>query len=229
MDEVSRQTGRHRSATRHRYALFVLTVLGGCSRSPLRTAHDGAAAGGDSGENWDTPGATSGSTQDGGGVATGGAAGMGTGGTLGSSAGDTGSGGAVDASSTRRATDATGDAISMDGSPGAVQDGTTSEGEVDASPDGWCDVNPLWDAITEGAGVFLGYCFPFVPDYDPGCGMVRNGGYVVFDGDGRVVDNTGLFGSQKQAWLDGLSTMRWPCYAGQTVQYICVEYPDEPC
>jgi hypothetical protein len=115
----------------------------------------------------------------------------------------------------------------MDGSPGAVQDGATSESEIDASPDGWCDEMPLWNAITEGAGI-LGYCLPFVPDYhDPGCGWVRNGGYVVFDGDGRVVDNTGLFGAQKQAWLDGLSTTRWPCLASQTMQYMCVQVPDE--
>jgi hypothetical protein len=153
---------------------------------------------------------------------------MGTGGTLGSSARDTAFGGAVDASSTRGATDATGDAISMDGSPGAVQDGATSESEIDASPDGWCDVNPLWNAIAEGAGIAFGYCLPFVPDYvDPSGSLVRRGGYVVFDGDGRVVDNTELPDPWKQAWLDGLSTMRWPCYAGQTMQYLCVELPDD--
>jgi len=228
MDEVSRQRRPARSATRHGYALLVLTVLAGCSRSPLRTAHDGAAAGGGGGENWDIPGATEASAQGGGGVATAGAAGMGTGGTLGSSAGDTGFGGTVDASSTHGAADTTGDAISMDGNTGAVQDGATSEGEIDASPDGRCDLMPLWDAIAEGADVF-GYCLPYAPDYDDPCGFVRSVGYVVFDGDGRVVDNTGLFGARKQAWLDGLSTMRWPCYAGQTMQYMCIQVSDDGC
>jgi hypothetical protein len=211
-----------------RYALLALIVLAGCSgKGPLRVVHDGSAAGSSGGENADVPGATGASTQGGGSVAIGGAGGTAAGGTLGSSAKDTAPGGAVDASSTHGAVDATGYAISMDGSPGAVQDVAASESEIDAS-DGWCDETTLWNAINEGAGIF-GYCLPYVLDYDDPCGSVRSGGYLVFDGDGRVVDNTGLFGAQKQAWLDGLSTMRWPCYAGQTMQYMCIQVSDDGC
>jgi len=150
--------GKRKTQSARRYALLVVTVLASCSRSPLRTAHDGAAAGGGGGENWDVPGATGASAQGGGSVAIGGAGGTGTGGTLGSSARDAAPGGAVDASSTHGAVDATGIAISMDGSPGAVQDGATSESEIDASPDGWCDEMPLWNAITEGAGFWDTVC-----------------------------------------------------------------------
>jgi hypothetical protein len=59
----------------------------------------------------------------------------------------------------------------------------------------------------------MGWCVP------------RTAGYVVLDGDGRVVDNTSLSGEGKQMWLDGLSTMRWPCLAGQTLQFTCFECP----
>ena len=66
---------------------------------------------------------------------------------------------------------------------------------------------------------------PFVPNFDSRGVFVRSVGYVVFDGDGRLVDNTELPDRWKQAWLDGSATMRWPCFAGETMQYMCVEYP----
>jgi hypothetical protein len=46
-------------------------------------------------------------------------------------------------------------------------------------------------------------------------------GYIVVDNDGRVVDNTGIPATSRQAWLDKLADQRWPCLAGQTIQYSC--------
>jgi hypothetical protein len=199
--------------------------LAGCSGgSPLRAVHDGAATGGGGGENWDVPGATGGNAQGEDGAAIGGAGGTATGGSLDSSGGGTGPGGAAGASSTRGTGGATGGAMSLDGSPGDVQDGRAAEGVADAPPYG-CDDQLLWYALASGAGVGAGYCCPVLPEYDLQGGFVRTTGYIVFDGDGRVVDNTGLSGAGKQAWLDGLATMRWPCFAGQTMQYMCIEYP----
>jgi hypothetical protein len=200
MSEANQEARPARSANLRRVALLVLAVLAGCSgRSPFRAAHDGAAALGADGEDRDVPSATGGSAQGGGDGPTRGAGGVGTGGTGGSS---TGAGGS-----------------------GPVRDGGGSEGVVDAYPDGWCDETLLWDAIARAAPIGVGYCMRFIPEYDHPSGWIRSVGYVVLDGDGRVVDNTELSGAGKQAWLDGLATVRWPCLAGQTMQYLCIDFP----
>jgi hypothetical protein len=76
---------------------------------------------------------------------------------------------------------------------------------------GW----PLWDAVTRGA-VGAGNCYPFSP-----AGYTPLMGEIVFDSEGRVVDNTGIPSDTKQTWLDKLADQRWPCLAGQTIQYSC--------
>jgi hypothetical protein len=125
----------------------------------------------------------------------------------------------------RPTTGGTGGSADGAGGSGAVRDGEGSEGVVDAYPDGRCDERLLWDAIARAAPIGAGYCMPFIPEYDPPGAWIRSVGYVVLDGDGRVVDNTELSGAGKQAWLDGLATLRWPCHAGQTMQSMCIEYP----
>lgn len=80
-------------------------------------------------------------------------------------------------------------------------------------------VGILWDAIRRGA-VGLGECT--VEDPPPTGAMVtRSLGAIAFDEDGRVVDNTGLMGAEKEAWLDALGGKRWPCFAGTTIGYRC--------
>jgi hypothetical protein len=61
-----------------------------------------------------------------------------------------------------------------------------------------------------------------IPDPGPD-GSITDGGYVVLDGDGRVIDNT-IFGSSysmKQTWLDSLAGYRWPCLAGERITFDC--------
>jgi len=49
----------------------------------------------------------------------------------------------------------------------------------------------------------------------------RFNGAVVFDDEGRLIDNTGLTGSEKQSWLDQFAGERWVCLAGNTIGYRC--------
>jgi hypothetical protein len=51
---------------------------------------------------------------------------------------------------------------------------------------------------------------------------------VVLDGEGRAVDlltlpdrTPVLSGSARQAWLDAVANMRWPCLAGQEAAFSC--------
>jgi hypothetical protein len=99
----------------------------------------------------------------------------------------------------------------------AERAGLDENGAIDvgglASPDASCDMGRLWQEISDAAGV-IGYCFQ---TSDSGSAW----GYVVLDNNGRVMDNTRLYGQQKQGWLDSLAHDRWPCLAGQTVPYAC--------
>jgi hypothetical protein len=55
-------------------------------------------------------------------------------------------------------------------------------------------------------------------------GGTADGGYIVLDGEGRVINNS-IFGaaeSSKQAWLDSLAYYRWPCLAGESISFACV-------
>ncbi len=46
-------------------------------------------------------------------------------------------------------------------------------------------------------------------------------GSLIFDGEGRLIDDTRDVAADKQAWLDSLANQHWPCVAGQTIQYQC--------
>jgi hypothetical protein len=101
----------------------------------------------------------------------------------------------------------------------------TTDAASEALQDAACDLRLLWDAITRGVRGGLTVCEPYVPDAGMGLCRLVNVGHIVLDGDGRVADNTSLSGEAKQLWLDGVSTMRWPCISGQTLQFMCFECP----
>lgn len=75
-------------------------------------------------------------------------------------------------------------------------------------------------AVLIGAVGGLGVCdVSTVPGESESLSRLR--GAIVIDGDGRVIDNTGLKGSEKQTWIDGLADQRWLCLQNQTVGYKC--------
>jgi hypothetical protein len=99
-----------------------------------------------------------------------------------------------------------------DASAGAAQAGAAGADQ------GNCDPFLLWQAITRWAGAVSCDLVDPPPEGD----MVdRLHGAVTLDEQGRVVDNTGLTGADKQAWLDALADQRWPCIAGSTFGYSC--------
>ena len=109
---------------------------------------------------------------------------------------------------------------SYGGSAGTGPDAGAADGEVLASSDASCDVAGLWRAISEAARV-IGYCF-LTPAGNDGSVIITAWGEVIIDSEGRVIDNTRLSSASKQAWLSSLADYRWPCLAGQSLQYSCV-------
>ena len=192
-----------------RFLLAVAVVLIGCVGAGLHaTGSDGAATGGgNSGaEDGDIGGAAAagGSAEGGSGVASGGAGGTETGGVGRYSSGGSSSGGTGVA---------TGGATSQGGSAGVGQDGGVADGEILASPDTHdCDLPYLLQVTAQYDGS-LGYCYP-----------ASDGPYaLVFDSDGRVVDNMYPTGEQNvQSFLQEVSNETWPCLAGQTLRYTCL-------
>jgi hypothetical protein len=137
-------------------------------------------------------------------AATGGASVAATEGTggVGGSTGAIGSTGGVTA--------ATGGAISHGGSTGTAEDG--------GAPDGFCDTGLLWGEVTArvtgGVAGQLVSCGP-----SPGKPEA-----LVFDAEGHLVDDTASYSdpTAKGAWLASLAGDRWPCLAGQTIDYGCL-------
>jgi len=116
---------------------------------------------------------------------------------------------------------ATGGVTSQGGSTSGAQDGGASDGETLVPPDASCDLTMLWDDVA--TKYLAGSPFP-APCY-PASQVSSLGtmGSVVFDRYGHLVDDTGFggTGTDKQLWLDALSTQSWPCVAGQTIPYVC--------
>jgi radical SAM superfamily enzyme YgiQ (UPF0313 family) len=96
--------------------------------------------------------------------------------------------------------------------------------DVGATPSGdafdaLCDTNALGRQVAKATGAAFCDLVPPPADYST---------IVVLDGNGRAVNlltlpdrQPVLTGSALQAWLDGVSTMRWPCLAGQEVAFSC--------
>lgn len=108
--------------------------------------------------------------------------------------------------------------VGIGGMPGGVG-GDMAAGAAGA-PDMTSDSSQLLTAILRGALGGLGTCeFAASPAASDNLGPRR--GAVVLDSMGRVIDNTGLPVTTKQAWLDQLMDRRWLCLAGQTLGYKC--------
>jgi hypothetical protein len=87
-----------------------------------------------------------------------------------------------------------------------------------------CNLDVLWTAIDSGS-VGRVQCTIQDPPYT-GEAVNPLDGAVVFDHEGRVIDNTGLTGEDKQYWLDDLANERWLCLADQTIGYKCKPVSD---
>ncbi len=98
--------------------------------------------------------------------------------------------------------------------------GDPSQAGAAGNVDQACDPNQLWAIVVESATRGLGACDHVAPP-GPGEPVDRLHGAVVIDSDGRVIDNTGLSGSEKQSWLEQLAGRLWPCLAGETIGYKC--------
>jgi len=82
-----------------------------------------------------------------------------------------------------------------------------------------CNEYSLWYAVTRSVGYALGWC-------DDGTCLLPHTTHVVgevtLDATGAVVANTGpVLESTEGAWIDEMADQRWPCLAGQTIEYCC--------
>jgi hypothetical protein len=75
----------------------------------------------------------------------------------------------------------------------------------------------LWNEIANGF-VGLGYCTPLQDGGDWS-------GEIVFDEEGRIIDNTWLTDERtRQDWFSEMANHRWPCMAGQVLAFTCNFY-----
>jgi anaerobic magnesium-protoporphyrin IX monomethyl ester cyclase len=96
-----------------------------------------------------------------------------------------------------------------------------ADGGWSGAVDGLCDVTGLEQAVKRGTSSMSCSQYSWLPSGE---------GYaVVIDCEGRVVELLSpyqrtplLTGAARQAWLDSLANDRWPCFAGQSVQFTCM-------
>lgn len=137
------------------------------------------------------------------------------GGTSGSTAASAGTGGVGTGGKVTVSSGGSGDAAGADSAGAGGSDEVSS-----------CDWYALWDAIKLGAASLGGKCEIEDPPYT-GTLVESDRGELIFDHEGRVIDNTGLTGQDKQYWLAMLANQRWTCLADQTIGYKC-EQPAPP-
>ena len=95
----------------------------------------------------------------------------------------------------------------------------SADGGQNAALDASCASYTLGDAVSRATN---GSCMPQESSY--------NASYAVeIDCEGRAIellklpDQTPLLsGAERQAWLDSVANDRWPCFAGQSVQFACM-------
>lgn len=103
--------------------------------------------------------------------------------------------------------------------PPLPHESCTPDGGQNEAQDASCNAYALGDAVYRATDKG---CMPMTTTYDMSYA-------VVIDCEGRAIellhlpDNTPLLtGDVRQAWLDSLANDRWPCFAGQSVQFGCV-------
>ena len=117
-------------------------------------------------------------------------------------------------------TDSGGPNLPVGGGSSSGGGGASAEAGAAGADSAACDSGQLITAILRGGLGGLGECaFAHVPGAGEKLGPLR--GAVIFDSDGRIIDNTGLQAATKQLWLEELNNERWPCLAGQTLGYQC--------
>ncbi len=131
------------------------------------------------------------------------------------------SGGGGNAGGSRIGRGGTGDAgldLVFAGGPLVSRGGWTSTGGAAGEGQGDpCPVAILWEVVANDAGAIRCNEIPLagLPEW------MELEGTVTIDGEGRIVDKV-LFGRHaSQDWLDGVSVLRFPCLAGQTIEYVC--------
>jgi hypothetical protein len=102
---------------------------------------------------------------------------------------------------------ATGGAASQGGNAGPAQDGGGDDGGTAAPPDAQCDWAPIGEALC-GTG-------PCQPE------PAGPEGTITFDSEGRVIEIIGVGSVSYQGLVYALANDRFPCMAGQTIQYGC--------
>lgn len=106
---------------------------------------------------------------------------------------------------------------SVGGSTGTLFYGPTADASEDATCD---DHGALRKAANRGTGPLCD--IPGDAGASERCSNME--GTIVFDSEGRAIDNTGINDAGKQAWLDGLANQRWTCLASQTIRYCCDQF-----
>jgi len=122
-----------------------------------------------------------------------------------------------------------GGATSAGGSSGADLNAVVVDGGVTICGCGFssrpaCDQSTLWNVVGQSAVSTLGDSICEASLGPIADGGTANGGYIVLDGEGRVIENS-IFATDelaKQAWLDSLAYYRWPCLAGESIPFTCV-------
>jgi len=81
-----------------------------------------------------------------------------------------------------------------------------------------CEVSEFWYRAKGPVGYVLGQCNPEI------CTIFDQAvlGSVTFDAAGAVVSNTALSEADEEAWIEEMADRRWPCLAGQTMEYCCI-------
>ena len=97
------------------------------------------------------------------------------------------------------------------------QGGTYASGQAGAATEE-CNEYGLWYAVTMSVGYALGWCSGGTCLRPYTTHVV---GAVTLDAFGTVVGNTGPLLESEEAWIDEMADQRWPCLAGQTIEYCC--------
>ena len=81
-----------------------------------------------------------------------------------------------------------------------------------------CEVSEFWYRAKGPVGYVLGQCNPEI------CTIFDQTvlGSVTFDAAGAVVSNTALSDADEEAWIEEMADRRWPCLAGETLEYCCI-------